>query len=389
MDFINARIVTCDRNMRIIENGYMTVENGIISAIGDMKDYRSGEEVTDLSGGTVYPGFIDAHTHLGMWENGLGFEGDDGNETTDPATPHLRALDAVNAYDYCFEEALAAGVTTVMTGPGSANPISGQALIIKTVPGRIDRKVVRQPAAMKFALGENPKNTYHEQDESPVTRMATAAIIREQLMLAKRYMEEKNAAESDADLPDFDMKMESLLPVLTGELPAHFHCHRRDDIFTAVRIAEEFDLNYVLVHATEGYMCADELRECGAKVLAGPIICDRAKPELRHLNTAAPGILEREGIVPAIITDHPVVPIHYLPLSAAIAVRDGMSRNAALLAITRIPAELLGIDSRMGSLEEGKDADFSVFADGCDPLTAAARPSMVYVEGVCRCSCAS
>lgn len=384
MDFINARIVTCDKEMRIIENGYMTVDNGVITAMGDMSSYSQGDDLIDLQDGTVYPGFIDAHTHLGMWENGLGFEGDDGNETTDPVTPQLRALDAVNAYDYCFEEALAAGVTTVMTGPGSANPIAGQALIIKTVPGRIDRKVIRQPAAMKFALGENPKNTYHEQDESPVTRMATAAIIREQLMLARRYMEEKNAAETDADLPDFDMKLEALVPVLTRELPAHFHCHRRDDIFTAIRIAEEFELDYVLVHATEGYMCADELQECGARVLAGPIICDRAKPELRHLNTAAPGILEKAGVHPAIITDHPVVPIHYLPLSAAIAMRDGMSRDAALLGITRVPAELLGINDKVGSLEIGKDADFSVFAVGSDPLSVDAKPEQVYVGGVRR-----
>jgi len=382
MDFINARIVTCDKSMTVIENGYICVDNGVITAMGNMNDYRSGGESVDFGGGTVYPGFIDAHTHLGMWENGLGFEGDDGNETTDPATPQLRALDAVNAYDYCFEEALAAGVTTVMTGPGSANPISGQALIIKTIPGRIDRKVVRQPAAMKFALGENPKNTYHDQDESPVTPMATVAIIREQLMLARRYMDEKNAAESDADLPDFDMKMEALVPVLTRELPAHFHCHRRDDIFTAVRIAEEFELDYVLVHATEGYMCADELSECGVRVLAGPIICDRAKPELRHLNTAAPGILEQAGVVPAIITDHPVVPIHYLPLCAAIAMRDGMSRDAALLAITRVPAELLGVDAQIGSLEVGKDADFSLFDS--DPLTVDAKPRRVYVGGICR-----
>ncbi|MBE6760215.1 MAG: amidohydrolase [Ruminococcaceae bacterium] len=383
MNYINARIVTCDKDFSIIELGYITVKDGRIAAVGDMSDFTadSGDTV-DLEGRSVYPGFIDAHSHLGMWENGLGFEGDDGNESTEPSTPHLRALDAVNAYDYCFEEALAAGITTVMTGPGSANPIAGQALCIKTIPGRIDKKVIREPGAMKFALGENPKNTYHEQDESPVTRMATAAIIREQLMLAKRYMEEKNAAESDSDLPDYDMKLEALVPVLTRELPAHFHCHRRDDIFTAIRIAEEFNLDYVLVHATEGYMCADELAECGARVLAGPIICDRAKPELRNLSTAAPGKLEAAGILPAIITDHPVVPIHYLTLSAGIAAREGLSRQSALLGITRIPAELLGIAHRVGSIEVGKDADFSVFSG--DPLSVDAKPEMVVADGVRR-----
>ncbi len=382
MNYINARIITCDDQFTIIEQGFISEKDGRITSIGDMADFCADGECVDLKGRSVYPGFIDAHTHLGMWENGLGFEGDDGNESTDPVTPHLRALDAVNAYDYCFEEALASGVTTVMTGPGSANPIAGQALCIKTISGRIDRKIVREPAAMKFALGENPKNTYHEQDESPITRMATAAIIREQLMLAKRYMDEKNAAETDADLPDFDMKLEALVPVLTRELPAHFHCHRRDDIFTAIRIAEEFSLDYLLVHATEGYMVADELAECGARVLAGPIICDRAKPELRNLSTSAPGVLEKAGIIPAIITDHPVVPIHYLTLSAGIAAREGLSRESAILGITRIPAQLLGIDNRVGSLEIGKDADFCVYSG--DPLSVDAKPEMVVVDGMVR-----
>ena len=385
MDFyINARIFTCDGDCSVVEKGFIAVEDGKIVGLGEMDDYLPAENgnVIDLGGKSVYPGFIDAHCHLGMWDNGLGFEGDDGNETTDPSTPQLRALDAVNAYDYCFEEALAAGVTTVLTGPGSSNPIAGQAVCVKTVPGRIDRKVVLQPAAMKFALGENPKSTYHDQDESPVTRMATAAIIREQLMLAKRYMDETEAAESESDLPDFDMKLEALVPVLKRELPAHFHCHRRDDIFTAVRIAEEFELDYVLVHATEGYMCADELQECGVRVLAGPIICDRAKPELRNLSTAAPGILEKAGVVPAIITDHPVVPIHYLPLCAGIAAREGMSRENALLSITRIPAQLLGIDNRVGFIARGMDADFSVFS--ADPLTIDAKPEMVVVDGKSR-----
>ncbi len=380
MDYINAKIFTCDENVTVLENGFISVSNGKITGMGHMDDYHKSGEATDLEGRCVYPGFIDAHSHLGMWDNGLGFEGDDGNETPDPSTPHLRALDAVNAYDYCFEEALAAGVTTVMTGPGSSNPIAGQALCVKTIPGRIDKKIVREPAAMKFALGENPKSTYHDQDESPVTRMATAAIIREQLMLTQRYMQEKDAAESEADLPDLDMKLEALIPVLTRELPAHFHCHRRDDIFTAIRIAEEFGLDYVLVHATEGYMCAEELCECGARVLAGPIICDRAKPELRNLNTSAPGILEKAGLSTAIITDHPVVPIHYLALSAGIAAREGMSREAALLGITRTAAQLLGIGDRVGSLAVGMDADLCVFSG--DPLTIDAKPEMVIVNGV-------
>lgn len=376
-DFINARIFTCDG--KTIENGYIRVKDGKIKAVGDMSRYKAQGDQIDIGGKSIYPGFIDAHTHLGMWEDGLGFEGDDGNESTDPATPHLRALDAVNAYDHCFAEALAAGITTVCTGPGSANPVSGQSIVMKTVQGRIDKSVIKSPAAMKLALGENPKGIYHAQEETPITRMAIAAIIREQFLLAKRYLEDKNSAETEADMPDFDMKLEALIPVIKGELPVHIHCHRRDDIFTAVRLAEEFSFKYTLVHATEGYMCADELAECGVGVMSGPLLCDRSKPELRSLSPVSPGVMSKAGIKTALITDHPVIPIQYLPLCAGLAVREGMDYDSALLAITKTPAELLGVANRVGTLSVGKDADFSVFS--ADPLTIAAKPDMVYVNG--------
>ena len=379
MTLINARIYTCED--RIIENGFISFEDGVITQIGDMNGYTPSQSDVDICGKSIYPGFIDAHTHLGMWEDSLGFEGDDGNEETDPATPQLRAIDAVNGYDKCFSEALAGGVTAVVTGPGSANPIAGQNICIKTTPGRIDNIIVSSPMAMKMAFGENPKTVYHGKQEAPYTRMATAAIIREQLSLAVRYMEdvEKSIADPDTDRPEFDAKLEALLPVVRGEMQVHFHAHRRDDIFTAIRIAEEFDLDYVIVHATDGHLCAQELKECGARVMSGPYLCDRSKPELQNLSAASPGIMAKEGIKTAIITDHPVIPIQYLPLCAGLAVREGMDYTDALRAITIVPAEILGVDDMVGSLKVGKDADFSVWSD--DPLTLCAKPEMVFIDG--------
>ena len=228
------------------ENGWLTAENGVITGLGPMGvcPEKPGEVWLDLDGAHVYPGFIDAHTHLGMWEDGLGFEGDDGNEETDPLTPQLRAIDALNPMDHCFQEALEAGVTTVVTGPGSANPIGGQMAAVKTYGRCIDKMIVKAPLAMKMALGENPKTVYHGKSQAPVTRMATAALIREQLYKALRYLDdlEKSRAEEEFDPPEYDAKCEALLPLLRGEIQAHIHCHRADDIFTAIRIGEEFNL---------------------------------------------------------------------------------------------------------------------------------------------------
>ena len=377
----NVRIFTMEG--RVIENGWLRTQENKIAALGDMRDLPAGTDgdVFDAQGGILLPGLIDAHTHLGMWEDGLGFEGDDGNEETDPATPQLSALDAVNPLDRCFDEALAAGVTTVVTGPGSANPVGGQLIAIKTFGRRIDDMVLRAPLAVKFALGENPKGVYHEKDETPVTRMATAAIIRDQLLKAQRYRRrlEQAADDEDADEPDFDYKCEALLPLLRGEIQAHFHAHRADDIFTAVRIAKEFQLDYVLVHCTEGHLIAQELRGEGARVLSGPFLCDRSKPELRNLTPRSPGLMSAAGIEPALITDHPVIPVQYLTLCAALAVREGMDRMAALRAVTINPARILRLDGRIGSLRPGKDADFAVF-DG-DPLSLTTHVRLVAVNG--------
>ncbi len=366
-----------------ISDGYLRVENGLIAALGPMSELipKAGEEAVDAEGAAVYPGFVDAHTHLGMWEDGLGFEGDDGNEDTDPATPHLRALDGVNPYDRCFEEAVAAGVTTVITGPGSANPIGGQLLAMKTGDGTLDGRVVKAPCAMKFALGENPKTTYHGKSQSPSTRMATAAIIREQLYKARRYEEDLSHAAEDDELepPEYDMKCEALLPVLRGEIPAHFHAHRADDIDTAVRIAGEFGLRFAVVHATEGHLIAGRLAEEGVPLLVGPLLCDRSKPEMRNLTPASAGILAGAGASVALISDHPVIPVQYLPLTAALAMREGMGREQALRAITIDAACICGLQDRVGSLSVGKDADFSLF-DG-DPLDLCCKPKSVFIRG--------
>lgn len=381
MLLINAVVHTMEG--KPIQGGYVRIQEDKITGVGLMTELSDLEkEILDLEGKHIYPGFIDAHTHLGIFEDGLTFEGDDGNEETDPITPHLRGMDAVNPMDRCFSEALKAGVTAVVTGPGSANAIAGQMVALKTSGHRIDSMILKSPLAIKFALGENPKSVYHGKNQMPSTRMATAAVIREQLYKAIRYQEEKRKADEDGDSydpPEYDAKCEALLPLLEGKISAHFHAHRADDIFTAMRIAKEFDINYVVVHGTEGHLIAEDLSEEKVPVLAGPILCDRSKPELRELTPENPGILNRAGITTAIITDHPVIPIQYLPICAGLAVREGMDREEALKAITIYPARICGLDHRIGSLQIGKDADFSVFS--MDPLQLSTKPEMVFCNG--------
>ncbi len=372
-----------------IENGFVRISGGIFTEVGDMSEYRDTEgEIIDGSGLALYPGFIDAHCHIGMWNDGLTFEGEDGNEDTDPSTPHLRALDSIDAMDRCFSDAISAGVTSVCTGVGSANPIGGSFVIMKTWGSkRVDKLIVKSPAAIKFALGENPKNTYNDRDESPVTRMATAAVIREQLMKAKRYLADKKEYErlkgTDDEIsePDYDIKCEALLPLFTEEnkLKAHFHCHRADDIFTAIRLSKEFGLDYVLIHCTDGAVIADELAEDCPAVVTGPLFGDRGKPELRNHDIRTPRVLSGNGIKCAICTDHPETPIQYLPLTAALAVRGGLSRYEALRGITIYAAETIGISDILGSIEVGKQADFSLFKG--DPLDLTVTPEMVFIEG--------
>lgn len=361
----------------VIENGFVEIENGVIKAVGE--GAPEGAECFDAAGGWILPGLVDCHTHLGLFEDSLGFEGEDGNEDTDPVTPHLRVLDAVNPMERCFEEALAAGVTTAVVSPGSANAIGGQIAAFKTCGKRIDKMIVKAPLAIKFALGENPKAVYHDKNQAPVTRMATAALIREALRKAKDYQQRLDMAENDEDLPEFDSKSESLLPLLRREIPAHFHAHRADDIFTALRIAREFEFELVIIHGTEAHLVTDELSGEQAPVVTGPLLTDRSKPELRHLTTQSPAILHKAGILTAICTDHPEIPLKYLMDSAAAAVRGGMEEKDALAAVTRNAAEIAGIADKVGSLRPGKDGDLVIYTG--DPFMLKTKVAAVFVNG--------
>lgn len=378
---INGRILTMERET--FSPGFVFIKNGIIAGCGPTEMIPSGLDcpVLDAEGGTVLPGLIDAHCHLGMYEALGSRDGDDANEDTDPSMPQLRAIDGINPLDRCFPEALSAGVTTVLTGPGSANPIGGQFAAIKTYGRRIDDMILRAPACIKFALGENPKSVYQSKEEGPATRMATAAIIRENLFKASEYLRKKQAAAEDADAeePAFDMKLESLLPLLRGELSAHFHAHRADDIFTAVRIAKEFGLKCVIIHGTDGHLIADILAREHIPVISGPLLTDRSKPELGNQTLGSPGVLCSAGVLTAICTDHPETPLQYLVLCAAMAAKHGMREEDALAAITIHPAKIAGIEDRVGSIAPGKDGDLVVFSG--HPFSMESRVRAVIAAG--------
>lgn len=362
--------------------GDIAVENGKIIAMGEHLDYPEAE-VRNVSGCTLIPGIVDAHCHIGMFEDGIGFEGDDGNEYSNPVTPELRAIDAINPYDKCFSEACAGGVTTTVTGPGSANVIGGQFVAMKTAGSRVEDMVIKEPIAMKAAFGENPKRVYSN-SKTFYTRMAVASTLRKALAETREY--EKKIAEAGEDaskLPAFDFKKESLLPVIRRELPLKIHAHRADDILTAIRIAKEFNIRITLDHFTEGYLIInrikDDLKELGAGVIVGPLLSDRSKVELRNLSMTAPRTLYENGIKFAMMTDHPVIPEQYLPVCAALAVREGLPEKAALESITINAAEIVGLGDRIGSLEVGKDADIAVFYG--HPFDFRARCVMTVVNG--------
>ncbi|HOQ76072.1 MAG TPA: amidohydrolase [Thermoclostridium sp.] len=379
----NAKILT----MADIEydSGYVACREERIAAVGPMKECPepSGDDtVIDAAGMVLMPGLVDAHCHIGMVEDGTGFEGDDVNETADPVTPHLRAIDGINQYDRAFEEARQFGVTTVVTGPGSSNVIGGQFTAIKTWGRTVDEMIIKDPCAMKIAFGENPKTVYNEKHQAPTTRMTTAAILREQLFRAREYLEAKEEYERDREeneKPDFDMKLEALLPVIKRELVVKAHAHRADDIITAIRIAREFNLDLTLDHCTEGWLIADVLRESGYDVIVGPLLTDRCKPELRNQSLKAPAILANSGIRVSIMSDHPCVPVQHLMLSAALSVREGMDSTEALKAITINAARACRIHDRVGSLEVGKDADMVLYTG--HPFDYMTRVYMTIING--------
>lgn len=380
----NANLLTMGK--KDFPNGYVIIKNSKIGEVGHMLELKlqklKDAKIIDVKGQYVMPGLIDAHCHIGLWEDSVGFEGDDGNEMTDPITPHLRGIDGIYHFDRAFTEARENGVTTVVVGPGSANVIGGQFAALKTVGNRIEDMLIKEPVALKIAFGENPKTIYNEKKQMPMTRMATAALLREQLFKAKEYgaalqKHEKNKEENDP--PEFDMKMDILLKVLNREVPVKAHAHRADDILTAIRIAKEFNLDMTLEHCTEGYLISDILAKEKMDVILGPLLTDRSKVELRNQSLKAPGILSKAGVNVSIMTDHPCVPIQYLMLSAAMAVREGMESFAALRAITSQAAKACRIDKRVGSIETGKDADLVIY-DGY-PLDWNSKVQMTIING--------
>lgn len=378
----NAEIVTLGSE-GTIENGWLDIENGKIKAFGRGELLTIPPYSINAEGGRLIPGFIDAHTHLGIIEDGIDFEGDDCNESTDPFTPEMRAIDGINPFDRCFEEARKRGITAVASSPGSANACGGEICAIKTSGRRVDDMLIKN-CGIKFALGENPKRVYSDKEESPATRMATAAIIRDGLYKARRYAHDMDSYYSDnenCEPPEYDIKCEALMSLLDRKQKAFFHCHRADDICTAIRLSKEFSLDLVIIHGTEGYKIADIIAEEEVPVICGPVICDRCKPEMKGLEIENPAILQKNGVDIAICTDHTVIPIQYLPISALTAIKGGLSFAEALKAITITPAKILGINDRTGSIEVGKDADLQLYKKGENPLELMSEPIFVMIDG--------
>lgn len=355
------------------------IDAGKIQEIGINLSTPDGCDVMDATGLHIYPGFVEAHCHTGLDGTAIGYEGHDYNELNDPVTPQLRAVDGINPLDPAFKEAALAGVTCIATGPGSSNAIGGSFAVIKTVGRRADDMIVKAPAAMKCAFGENPKRCY--KDHGISSRMTNAALIRQVLNKALQYQAKKEAAGDDASkMPAYDDKCEALLPVLNHEIPLKAHAHQANDFFTALRIAKEFGLDITLEHVTEGHLVADILAQEKVPLAVGPSFGHASKFELQNKSWTTPDVLTKAGCRVSIITDAPVTPLHYLPLCAGLAHKAGLSENDALLAITLNPARHLGVDDRVGTLEEGKDADL-VITDG-SPLSMETKVHAVYIDGI-------
>jgi imidazolonepropionase-like amidohydrolase len=362
-----------------VDNGIVVVEDGRIAAVGGPKTKVPRKaEVVRAEGKWVVPGFVDAHTHVGVHEEAEGWAGQDSNEMTDPVTSHVRAIDAINPADLAFGDALAGGVLAVGITPGSGNAIGGQTVAVKCHGRTVDEMALRQPAGLKSALGENPKRVYGDQKKTPSTRLGTAAVIREALTSARNYMAKLDKPDPDKPV-ERNLKMEALAMVLRGEIPWRQHCHRADDIATALRLADEFGYRLVIDHGTEAHLLADLLAARQVPVAIGPLFTSRSKVELRNRSLMNPGRLAAAGVTIAIITDHPVVPINFLVHQATLSVKEGLDPTVALEAITINPPRILGIDDRVGSLAPGKDADFCIWSG--DPLDVMQRVEQAFVNG--------
>ena len=342
-----------------ISNGSLLIgDDGKIVAVGSDLSAPEGAQIIDADGRLVTPGCVDAHCHIGLDNEAMGWEGHDYNEIVDPLTPQMRAIDSINPQDEAFGLALQGGVTTACTGPGSANVVGGTFAAIKLSGNRVDNMIVKSPLAMKCAFGENPKRCYGQgMKKSPMTRMATAALLRELLFKTRRYLQDKE----DGKNPGFDMKLEAMIPVIKGEIPLKAHAHRADDILTSIRIAKEFGVKLTLDHCTDGAVIAEELAQEGLPAFIGPSLGSKSKIELKNKSFTTPAVLHKAGVPISIITDAPVIPLQYLPMCAGLAVNAGLPEEEAWKAITINPATQTGIGDRVGSLEPGKDGDVVIW----------------------------
>ncbi|MBQ8654274.1 MAG: amidohydrolase [Clostridia bacterium] len=380
--------------MLLIKNGYLKpvtspdipcgqilIDEGKIVAMGETVDAPEGCEVYDAAGCMVTPGFVDGHTHLGIHEEAMRWEGNDTNEMSNPVTPTIRGIDGINPMDEGFTNALAGGVTTACIGPGSANVVGGTFVAMKLHGKCVDDMVIKDPIAMKVAFGENPKGCYGQAGhKEPVTRMGVAALLRKTLANAKKYAADIELAEKEGKPRPFDFQLEPMLPVIRKEIPLKAHAHKAYDILTVLRIAKEYDVDVTLDHVTEGHLIVDELKRAGKPMLVGPSLGSKTKIEIAEKSFKTPGVLYNAGMEVCIITDAPVIPLHYLPLCAGLAIREGLPEDAAWRAVTINPAKVTGIADRVGSLEVGKDADIAVFSG--NPLKEIqARAKQVFVNG--------
>ncbi len=370
MLFKNATIYTMEQDPFV---GDFKIDKGVFTQIGKDLTAGVGEDVQDLNGLYVFPGLVESHCHLGMEETAIRFEGDDVNEITDPITPNMRGIDGCNPMDETIESALKGGVTTVAAGPGSANVIGGTFFAYKTVGNCIDEMTIENPIAMKAAFGENPKRCY--KDKKIDTRMQISALLRETLAKTKEYMEKKEAGKE----VDYDQKLEAMIPVVKRELPLKCHAHRADDILTVIRIAKEYDIKVTLDHVTDARCIIPQIKESGFSCICGPALTHKSKFELANMSFETPNELYKAGILFSIITDSPVVPQQYLSLSAALAAKAGLPEYEAIKAITINPAKILGLDNRLGSIKEGKDADFVICTKNI--LDTTNEIKAVYVDG--------